>query len=178
MANLALSNDANKVKISTQGGCEAVISALKKHVDNAAVAMQGCGAVAALACHVSSRFKLSSNGGCEAVLSALKIHMESAIVVEEAVKATANLAVDEANHAKLASLNGCELVIHAYERYRGNSSVANQFSRAVANMAKSDANIRSRFVTSNAKKYLQEILDNSSFSFFHSIAKEALSKLS
>jgi hypothetical protein len=84
---LTLSNDTHSVKLTSQGGCEAVILSLKTHVNNAKVAEKGCQAIALLAVNGTARAKLSSEGAlqhtCEAILSALKAHVDCIEVAKQ-----------------------------------------------------------------------------------------------
>ena len=83
-------NDANQTKLGSCGGCEAVVSVLNQHINNPAVAEQGCRAIANLAVNDANKNKINTCGGYEAVVSALNKHSSN-----ESVKKQGNLALSK-----------------------------------------------------------------------------------
>jgi hypothetical protein len=111
--NLAIGSDY-EVALGKAGACEAVTAAMKRHANDAAVALQSCNAVINLAVNVDNAAMLGEAGACEAVTAAMMRHADDAAVAQHCCWAVANLAAGlSANKARLGKAGACTAVVKA-----------------------------------------------------------------
>jgi len=73
--NLAHNNIVNIAKFGSCGGCEAIVSALKTHVENAAVVQEVCWSIKILTHNnKNNTVRLVTCGAREAIVSVLNTH--------------------------------------------------------------------------------------------------------
>ena len=87
LANWAENNYTNEVTISNVGGIDAILSAMKKHPENANIQKYGCGALQNLAVNDNNQLKISNAGRKVAIESAMQYHSANAGVIEQAKRA-------------------------------------------------------------------------------------------
>jgi hypothetical protein len=123
--------------MGANGGCEAVNSALSKHMkDNPAVTRNACRAVGSLAYKDEGnqqRFRLS--GTCANVVIALRTHAVDALVAEYACRAIFQLSADNANVTEFSKTNVCKLVVAVLQAHAEESGVVSQSCLAISGLA-------------------------------------------
>ena len=107
--------DENKVKAGAAGGIEAVVKAINKHINNADVCEQGCGALFYMTVngknntnktHNESEWtdenevKAGAAGGIEAVVKAINTHIDNADVCQFGCGALRNMTVYNGKNIK------------------------------------------------------------------------------
>lgn len=123
--------------MGANGGCEAVNSALAKHMkDNPSVTRNACRAVGSLAFNDEGnqqRFRLS--GACANVVVALRTHAVDALVAEYACRAIYQLSADTANVTEFSKTNVCKLVVAVLQAHAEESGVVAQACLAISGLA-------------------------------------------
>ena len=90
------------------GGCEAVVYALKNHIDKPMVVSRACTAMASLARLKGNSSWLGPAGACEALVDSLKRHRQNVDVVRFILTAIGSLCILESNKERLATFDICE----------------------------------------------------------------------
>ena len=76
-------NDDNKVRAGKAGALEAVLSAMQRHADTAAVQEQACWALRYMSNNADNKVRAGEAGAVEAVRAAMQRHADSAVVQEQ-----------------------------------------------------------------------------------------------
>ncbi len=110
-ASVASASAVTVVRLGHAGACEAVVTALKKHVNNAGVVKSACLALANLGLAKGNAGWFGATGACEALLAGIRSHMANFEVCAACCEAFGNLCNDNNNRFKLGSGGACELAV-------------------------------------------------------------------
>jgi hypothetical protein len=109
--SVASASAVTVVRLGHAGACEAVVTALKKHVNNAGVVKSACLALANLGLAKGNAGWFGATGACEAVLAGIRAHMSRFEVCAACCEAFGNLCNDNNNRFKLGAGGACELAV-------------------------------------------------------------------
>ena len=140
ISHVASSPEVRQV-IGSRNVCDAISSALKKHVDDADVCIYACRAIVEL-CKLSSNLLsyLSSSDTCVAVVGPIQTHATNGPVIDACVAAIVVIASHEPNLAKLGTTKLPLHLVTALKSHYKMTSVAKTISQAIYCLTKDAGN--------------------------------------
>eukprot|EP00981_Chlorochromonas_danica_P005406 scaffold1091_cov164-Ochromonas_danica.AAC.29 len=125
------------VRFGHAGACEAVISALKKHINSPILTARACIAISTLAMVPGNARWFGPAGGCDVLQAALLIHMSEATVVKFIVSAIGQLCSIDHNKERFGMLNACELIVETAEIHVNDLDTAQSCCDAIGKLCES-----------------------------------------
>ena len=139
----AISNEGTEkgmaVAMFELGAAQAILEAMQRHRDDAAVQEAGCGALRNLAVNDENEVKLMELEAAQAILEAMKRHRDHAAVQEGGCGALGNLANAE-NRVKLMELEAAQAILEAMKGHRDHAGVQAGGCAALRSLAVNDEN--------------------------------------
>jgi hypothetical protein len=147
ICDLVATNPESKAGFTAVRGCEALLTALKAHLDNPDAAEEGCAAVLELADDTETRNILGSLGACECITSVLTVHASNQATASTSTKASVRVVAKACwaisdlcyehpeNRSRLGACGAREKVIAALNTHVRDPSVAQYACAALCNMS-------------------------------------------
>jgi len=132
------STPAGQSKVTSAGGCKAVIQAMDMTGSLQIKSMQiaACGALSNLASNkTSNKTKVAALGGVTATLKAMSAFMDDARVQQAACACLRMLTPDQANQTRIAKAGGAERILEAMKQHPGDAEMLNEACWALCHLA-------------------------------------------
>ena len=127
--------EENRVKLNTADACQAVVSSVKAHIDDAGSAEWACAAMVSLCGNSNCIHLLGQAGACSVLRQILKDHMSSEVIARLVCELVHLLSKDESNRSKFGACGVCETLADTLSIHAPNAKVCLQVCRAVCSLA-------------------------------------------
>ena len=117
------------------GAAQAILTAMRRHQDHAAVQKEGCAALFNLAGNNENQVKLMELEAAQAILEAMKGHGDHAAVQKYGCGALWNLALNAENQVKLMELEATQAILEAMKRHTNLLALQENGCAALWNLA-------------------------------------------
>jgi len=134
----AAATPAGQLKVTSCGGCKAVIRAMEMSgsLQISSLQVAACEALFNLASNsTSNKTKIAALGGVTALLKAMSALMDDARVQEAACACLRMLTPNQSNQTRIASAGGAERILEAMKKHPGDAEFLNQACWALCHLA-------------------------------------------
>ena len=167
LANRALVSIAmleeNRSKLNTADACQAVVTSVKSHMEDAGAAEWACAAMVSLCGNSNCIHLLGQAGACTVLRQIIKDHMSAEVIVRLVCELIHHLSKDETNRSKFGTSGICETLADALFLHLPNSKVCLQVCRAVCALVKENQLNFEMFSSTNICEEISKVLVTHAF---------------
>jgi hypothetical protein len=134
----AASTPAGQLKVTSAGGCKAVVQAMEMtgSLHSKSMQIEACMALFNLASNsISNKTKVAALGGVTATLKAMSASMDDARVQEAGCACLRMLTPNQSNQTRIAKAGGAETILEAMKQHPGDAEFLNEACWALCHLA-------------------------------------------
>jgi len=119
LASLSASNPTQQAAIAGSRGIDAILTAMRLHVDNVRLQHMACGALSNLAANnLNNQAAIAAGGGIDVILQAMQSHPDETTVLQSAIAALWCLVKNNPEHRTLVTrARGVEYIVNAVQSH-------------------------------------------------------------
>ena len=123
-----------KIAITSEGGIQAIVDAMKEHAAHAGVQKEACKVLSNLAVNDNNKIRISIERGINLIISAMKNHITLADVHKEAIKALYDFSLLDENITTISRDYGIHVIIGVMKYHSDHADVQKEACRIMCKL--------------------------------------------